>query len=584
MSTPDTSAIPTAPPIAIATSTVKARVRPWLLAVTLLLCAIGAVLRLPMMAQPMGIDQGIFTAAAWGMSQGDMLYRDLWDQKPPGIHLLYRAAIAVLGPHEVTVFWMDFLAAMATIALLGVVGWRLARPSVGLTAAAIYAILGVPTMRYGSGGFLERAVPETFIAVCVLAAAALLLARRRTLNFVLAGVCFGCAALLKPTALIYWPAVLIAMRRREEHPHPPIFSDADPASSGAGREARVGAVVATLNQLRGEWKRAVLWTVAGIAAPVVLVFLWLWNGGALADAWVAVVDYNRAYVGVGATLWQFADRFVHEVWRLTKTDPLWLLGMSSLAVAAIGWRIERRLDWPMVAGWLWLTASIVAAAANGTRVYSTYFQQCLPPLALLAGLLFAGPNPATARARWRYAALAAVLLIGAWRVQKVGVIERVSTAMAADLGQWRAAPTDRDARLQYLGRFGSYAAGRGFSARANAELTDYLAAHYPNGERVYIFGMAPGVYFTSRLLPAQRFLWIGPAASNLLPNPSFTLDAVAADLERTRPGFIILERNNRDSLLGWRAEERFTVPAMQRVLEHYAQVAEIEDFVLYRAR
>ena len=96
--------------------------------------------------------------------------------------------------------------------------------------------------------------------------------------------------------------------------------------------------------------------------------------------------------------------------------------------------------------------------------------------------------------------------------------------------------------------------------------------------------MAPGVYFTSRLLPAQRFLWIGPAASNLLPDPSFTLDAVAADLERTRPGFIILERNNRDSLLGWRAEERFTVPAMRRVLERYAQVAEIEDFVLYQRR
>ncbi len=251
--------------------------------------------------------------------------------------------------------------------------------------------------------------------------------------------------------------------------------------------------------LRGEWKRTLLWTSAGIAAPLLIVFLWLWNGGALGDAWVAVVDYNRAYVGVGATLWQFADRFVHEVWRLTKTDPLWLLGMSSLAVAAIGWRIERRLDWAMVAGWLWLTASIVAAAANGTRVYSTYFQQCLPPLALLAGLLAAGPNPASARARWRHVALAAVLLIGAWRVQKAGVIERVSTAMTADTGQWRAAPEDRQSRLEYLGRFGSYASGRGFSARANAELTEYLLGHRPisadhaNGQRIYIFGMAPGV-------------------------------------------------------------------------------------------
>jgi hypothetical protein len=562
----------------------------WLIGAALVLCALGLALRLPMMVQPMGIDQGIFTAAAWGMSQGDMLYRDLWDQKPPGIHLIYRVAIALFGPHEVTVFWMDFLAAAATTALLGVVGWRLARPAVGLAAAVVYAILGLPTVRYGAGGFLERAVPETFIAVCVLAAAALLLSRRRDARVLCgAGVFFGCAALLKPTALIYWPAMLIAMRREEPPlpPSPPLLKErGDSISSDADRVS----VLLTLKQSRGEWVRALVWTSAGIAMPVLLVMLWLWNGGALHDAWVAVVDYNRAYVGVGATMWQFADRFVHEVWRLTKTDPLWLLGMSSLAVAAIGWRVERRLDWAMVAGWLWLTASIVAAAANGTRVYSTYFQQCLPPLALLAGLLLAGPNAATARVRWRNVALAAVLLIGLWRVQKVGVIERVGTAMTADLGQWRAAPLDWRSRLEYLGRFGSYASGRGFSARANAELTDYLLGHrpisanHPNGERIYIFGMAPGVYFTSRLLPAQRFLWIGPAASNLLPNPSFTLDTVAADLERTRPGFIILERNNRDSLLGWRAEERFTVPAMRRVLDQYAQVAEIEDFVLYRRR
>jgi hypothetical protein len=239
---------------------------------------------------------------------------------------------------------------------------------------------------------------------------------------------------------------------------------------------------------------------------------------------------------------------------------------------------------------MWLTASIVAAAANGTRVYSTYFQQCLPALALVAGLVAVGRDRAAARARWRLAAFAAVLLIGAWRVQKAGVVERVSTAMLADLGQWYDGPEHWQERLYYLGRFGSYASGRGFSARANAELSAYLSAHrradgsLPNGERIYIFGMAPGVYFTSRLMPAQRFLWIGPAASNLLSDPSFSLDTVAADLERTRPGFIILERNNRDSLLGWRAEERFTVPAMRRVLEQYDQVAEIEDFVLYRRR
>ena len=129
----------------------------------LVACAVGALLRLPAIVQPLGIDQGIFSAAAWGMSQGGALYRDLWDQKPPGIHLLYRVAFTLIGTHERTVFWMDYGAFVATVALLVVVGRRLVNATWGWGAAAVYALLGLPPVRFGHGGFLERAVPETFI-------------------------------------------------------------------------------------------------------------------------------------------------------------------------------------------------------------------------------------------------------------------------------------------------------------------------------------------------------------------------------------------------------------------------------------
>ena len=63
--------------------------------------------RLTAVAEPLGIDQGIFATAGWGMTRGLMLYRDVWDQKPPGIHLLYAGAIALAGPHSWLIVLLD---------------------------------------------------------------------------------------------------------------------------------------------------------------------------------------------------------------------------------------------------------------------------------------------------------------------------------------------------------------------------------------------------------------------------------------------------------------------------------------------
>ena len=80
---------------------------------------------------------------------------------------------------------------------------------------------------------------------------------------VLAGVCFGCAALLKPTALIYWPAMLIAMRREEPplRPSPPLLKergdsifDADQVSARRDVET-VARRVAARAGLDGRWHR-----------------------------------------------------------------------------------------------------------------------------------------------------------------------------------------------------------------------------------------------------------------------------------------------------------------------------------------
>lgn len=547
--------------------------------VALLMCLVGAVLRLPAVEQPLGIDQGIFSAAAWGMSEGGALYRDLWDQKPPGIHLLYRVALAMLGPRETIAFWLDYAAFLATIALLVIVGARLVSTAWGWGAAAIYALLGLPPVRFGHGGFLERAVPETFIPVLALAAAALLLgpvSTRHRLRAVLAGVCIGCAALLKPTALVYWPMLLIVNAVLEWQRQ----GNAEPdANSPTLRPASTPMPTPRRSAWAARGAEA-SWSLLGVSLPLLLCLAWLWHLHALDDARVAIVEYNRAYLAVGYSPVAFANRFVHEVWRLTKTDPLWLLGVSGLVMAVmVSGRSLSKLEVPIILGGAWLLAALIAAAANGARFYSTYFMPCLVPLSLLAAALLFTHWPH----RTRRVLVALLLVIATVRGIQTSVPQRLLDTVSEDLAQWHVPPSS-PARLHYLEGFGSYAAGRGFSARANTELSTWLDAHSDPTDRIYIFGMAAGVYFTSHRLPAQRFLWIGPSASNLLPRPDFTLEAVAADLDRVQPRYIIEEHNNRDSLLGWRVEEKFNDPSIRQVLTAYEPITQIEDFSIYGRR
>ena len=61
----------------------------WLLPVALAVGTAGfLVLRIASTAEPLGVDQSLWASAARGMSRGQLLYRDVWEQRPPGIYLI----------------------------------------------------------------------------------------------------------------------------------------------------------------------------------------------------------------------------------------------------------------------------------------------------------------------------------------------------------------------------------------------------------------------------------------------------------------------------------------------------------------
>lgn len=515
-----------------------------LLAVT----ALALLLRVPSTAEPLGIDQGFWSSAAHQMARGQVLYRDAWDHKPPGSFLMYLLAFTTLGWNTASVGWFDILASAAAALLLFAIGRRVRNSTTGAAAAAIYATMTMPSWLYSHSGFLERSVAETYIVVLVgVAALCAVHVRDRpsTALAVVLGLSGGAAVVFKPNAGIYLPALAIWVLAYSRGP-------------------------------RRDSLRLLLVAAVASVVPLAATIWWLWAAGALPDARVALIDFNRAYVSQGFTPGGYALAFSKAVFLRMKTQPLWTAGGIGALVTAWDLARTRKIE-PLPGLAIALgTASAIAIIANGAWLFNSYFIQAQPALALMASWLLVSP--------WRRgiahrSAAIMVVVIGAWLLFTGGYAARISHSIAADLEQMRGTG-DRNA---YLGRFGGYANGRGYSARANEELTAYVRERTRPDDRLYFFGInCSAIYFSTDRLMANRFLRVNVFVPSTFDHPGFSLRDVTRELEMKRPVYLIFEELHARSAMGLAVDALQQDPDVRRLLEGYRLETRIEDFTLYR--
>jgi 4-amino-4-deoxy-L-arabinose transferase-like glycosyltransferase len=520
----------------------------------LLLFALSAItvlallLRIPATAQPLGIDQGLQASAAHQMSHGQLLYRDVWDHKPPGSILMYLTAFSLFGWTAVSVALFDILAATAATFLIFTIARRLAGTLAGAVAAAVFATMTMPNWLYGHSGFLERSVAETYIAVLVSLAAwsAIRLRERPSIRFaVLMGLSGGAAVVFKPNAGIYLPAFALWLLVYADRPWQQTFR---------------GLVVAA----------------AASFVPLLVMFGWLWSIGVMADARVALLDFNRAYVSQGFTASGVALAFSKAVFYRMKTEPLWTAG--ALGAVVVAWQIVRfrKVEAMPALAVVWGGGAAIAIVANGAWLFNSYFIPAQPALAIMAAWLV------TARPRRDIVhRAAAVLLIGISVVLLVqrNYVARVYVYTRADVQQL----LGRGDRISYLERFGGYANNRGYSARANDELTGYLRQRTVPGDRLYFFGInCSAIYFATDRLMANRFLRVNVFVPSTFPHPGFSLADVVAELESKRPAYLVFEELHNPSVMGVAVDHLQEDADVLRLLQAYSLETRIEDFSVYR--
>lgn len=298
-------------------------------------------IRLPVVFLPPSCDEAIFAAGGnvWLRHDG-LIYRDLLDNKPPGIYLVYGLSRVLLdapftGPRVAAGF-----CAAATAVLIALFAATLLSPAAGILAGLAFALLSTAVftpMAYTEAFMLPFSVGALWLAWRSFDARS-----RWAALASLAGLCAGIALLFKQVAV-----------------------------------AELGAVVAAALTVREHrWRRLAV-IIGGVAVPVGGVIAYLASRDILYAAYEGIV------LVVGPAIWRG-----HGVVIWLKEGLKLLLPVFPLAVGTV-WALAgplRRLSLTqrvLLYGWLILSSG---AALGALRFAPPQLLQILPPLCVFGGV------------------------------------------------------------------------------------------------------------------------------------------------------------------------------------------------------
>jgi len=359
----------------------------------------------------MGDDSGFFAVGGQRILSGDLLYRDIWDTKPPGVFYLNAFAISIGGPTPWAIWWLETVWIFITVIALFLILGKLAGVLPAFVATLLYTFTALHPSIIGGGNFTELYALLPLVLT------------------------LGATVAYFSSAKYRWIAVIGALTVTAF-----IFKQNTIALGSAS------LAVALFEAMRFEnWRKALKVLAAFVIGflPLVLLVVGYWaQQDALDDLWNVLFLQNLAYIREGSSLlgvYATARKFVVE----QPVAALSIITAASLAVFLLRSKPHDRVNWPAPGsagrssrgasrtnGWVFLAAFLslpleVLLIALSGRSFGHYFLVPLPAMAAASAYLFAailGKTPGLRTADPWLAPLVAVLamVIGAWTIDVIG--------------------------------------------------------------------------------------------------------------------------------------------------------------------
>jgi len=512
---------------------------------------------LPALRFPIGRDEATYCMIGQGLLRGQLLYRDLWDNKPPGIFYIYAVIVKIFGPVMWSLGVVDIFWAIA----LSLCIFFFAKRYLGAPAAAIAVAFNVTW--HASWGYIHAAQPDSFLPLLVFAAYFLLTsekARSWTANFG-AGLLCGAAFWVKYNGAAFFPVLIFLpywdFSRFDEQP----------------RQIRL-TIPWRL------WFQRTLAVAGGFLLMIVAVIAYFWGTGALPALKEVQFEVLPRY---GSIFLEHMPHYYYFAFDLTRLHlGAWTEAAFGAALLVAWWRRQLHVIAPVV---IMAVAGFVCTALQ-VRYSSYAFESAYPFFAMLWGYLivqlyegFVYLRRFLTRRGWR---LASLLL---WLVAAEVVFYPLPDYAYSVREDYRGlAEWVRNPQQSYEDYPFPYPLDK---LHDQLTIIDYVEKNSPPGTGVFVWGTAPLIYFLTQRPNASRFV------SNLALvspwGPERWREELIGELNRRPPRFIIVARHDEMPLvtLTYADSEQCLskYPALASFIAgRYESVKNLDDFEVYRLK
>ncbi|MFC1590539.1 ArnT family glycosyltransferase [Candidatus Omnitrophota bacterium] len=432
-------------------------------------------LRLPIMDVPFERDEGGYAYAAWRMMEGEVLYRDVFDLKPPGVFVFYLTALLLFGHSVLAIHIMLTLFVIAGAVFLFLIGRELKDSPVGMLAAFSYLVFCACAAFPGSSANTEH-----FMNTAVIMSVYFLIKALKTAKagpILCCGALNGIAFLIKQPAVvnvIFAVSVFLAVSFSERRPQKYIL--------------KMAGVM-----------------LAGFFVPVIISVAAFAAIGALKDYIFCTYLYSASY----SSLVDFQQALKYL--RFNSGDVFLITGpLFAVSLASIFYGRKDRVNACCV---MWLVFSILGVSI-GFVFRRHYFLQIIPALSLLFAyglrhILERYPlrRPAV------YFAVSAVVLM---------------PALASSISNYGCTP-------ESLSKLTS---GRMNPFVESVRIAEYIKENTSAEDTILVIGSEPQVYFYSKRRSAARYMYFYPLLLPSGWAPRMQNEAMA-EIRRNKPAFII---------------------------------------------
>lgn len=409
------------------------------------------ILRIPSLFEPFHYgDEMIYITLGNAVRKGITLYGQIHDNKPPLLYLTAGLAGSVFWFRAILMFW-----SLVTTVLFYKLANKLFTKNIRLQKIAVLVFAIFTTLPLLEG---QIANAENFMIGFTVAGFLLLMGRKSPSAKILlaSGLMFSVAALFKMPAIFDIPAVIVYW----------ILT-----TTKFNRKSLVKIV-----------KNSFVLGV-GFLTPILLSLAYYYLAGAFREYLIAAFLQNVGYL----SSFRPDDQ---QLPFLTKNGPLLMrAGITGLVILGSVYLAKIKkvsVNFAFLTSWLVLT---LFAVTLSERPYPHYLLQCLPPAALLLGILFASPKK-----EQLYALLPLGLLFfvpyyySFWHYPVTSYYQHFLNYATHQI--------DRD----------DYLAGFGGHVPRDYEISSYLQSLAGPEDTLFVWGDNSTIYAKTRMFPPIRYV------------------------------------------------------------------------------